>query len=131
MTLRLIDTVAAAAVTFGAATALLAAEIDLSGFDTLLMQDMDATVKDLEPLIGARNAAAATEAVTFLEQGLEWTEQYFLAKGVADGAELARDGKERAQAARAALAANDFGAAAEAARDVAKSCRACHDVYRP
>ena len=131
MTLRLIDRLAAAAVTLAAATALLAAEIDLSGFDTLLMQDMDATVKDLEPLIGARNAAEATEAVVFLEQGLEWTEQYFMAQGVANGAELARDGKQRAQAVRTALAANDFGKAADAARGVAKSCRACHDVYRP
>ena len=81
----------------------------MTDFDTLLMQDMDATVKDLEPLIGGRNAAEATDAVAFLEQGLEWTEQYFLSKGVADGAKLARDGKQRAQAARAALAANDFG----------------------
>ena len=122
--------VAAAAVTLGAATALLAAEIDLSGFDTLLMQDMDATVKDLEPLIGARNSAEATEAVVFLEQGLEWTEQYSIERR-----RRRREARPRRQAARAgrraALAADDFGAAAAAARDVAKSCRACHDVYRP
>jgi cytochrome c556 len=36
-----------------------------------------------------------------------------------------------AQTVRTALAANDFDAAAEAARGVAESCRACHDVYRP
>lgn len=128
---RLIDPLAAGALALAAATTLLAAEIDLSGFDTLLMQDMDAAVKDLEPLIGARNAAEATETVVFLEQGLEWTEQYFLSKSVADGAELARDGRARAQAVRTALAAKDFDAAAEAARGVAESCRACHDVYRP
>ena len=128
---RLIDTVAAAALALSAATTLLAAEIDLSGFDTLLMEDMDDTFKDLEPLIGARKIAEATEAAAFLEQGLEWTEQYFQSKGVADGAKLALDGKQRAQAVRAALAADDFRAAAAAAREVAKSCRACHDVYRP
>jgi len=121
---------AAASIAFAAATAL-AAEVDLSGIDTLLMQDMDATVKELEPLIGAKNPTAATEAVVFLEQGLAWTEEYFTGKGVADAAKLARVGKERARAVQAALAASDFGAAQEAAREVAKSCRACHDVYRP
>mgnify|MGYP005829715263 CR=1 FL=1 len=117
------------AATAGAAA--LAAEIDLSYFDTLLMQDLDHTVKELEPHIGGKNAAAATEAVTFLRDGLEWTESYFAAKGVPDGAKLAREGKERAAEALTALAAGDFDAAAAAARDVAKSCRACHDVYRP
>ena len=127
----LITKLALAAATAASAFAVFAAEIDLKDFDTLLMQDMDETVKDLEPLIGAKNAAGATEAVVFLGQGLEWTEQYFLAKSVADGAKLARTGKERALAVQKALAANDFAAAAAAAREVAKSCRACHDVYRP
>ena len=127
----LITKLALGAATAAAAFAVFAAEIDLKDFDTLLMQDMDETVKDLEPLIGAKNAPGATEAVVFLGQGLEWTEQYFLAKSVADGAKLARTGKERALAVQKALAANDFAAAAEAAREVAKSCRACHDVYRP
>jgi ABC-type ATPase with predicted acetyltransferase domain len=129
--LKLITKLVPAGVTAAAAVAVFAAEIDLTEFDTLLMQDMDETVKDLEPLIGAKNAAGATEAVVFLGQGLEWTEQYFLSKDVADGAKLARTGKERALAVQKALAANDFAAAAEAAREVAKSCRACHDVYRP
>jgi hypothetical protein len=111
--------------------ALAAAELDLSDFDTLLMQDMDATVKDLEPLIGGRNAPAATDAVAFLEEGLDWTESYFAAKGVPDAEKIAREGKERAVAARAAIAGGDFNAAAAAARELAKSCRACHDAYRP
>jgi hypothetical protein len=129
--MTLIHKLAAAGVALVTATALLAAEIDLTGIDTFLMQDMDATVKDLEPLIGAKNAKDATEAGVFLEQGLGWTEEYFTSKGVPDAAKLARAGKERARAVQAALAANDFGAAQAAARDVAKSCRACHDVYRP
>ncbi len=129
--LKLITKLTTTAVTVAAAAALLAAEVDLTDFDTLLMNDMDGTVKQLEPLIGGRNSAAATEAAVFLEEGFDWTEQYFSAKGVADGAKLARDGKQRAQAVRTALAANDFKAAAAAARDVAKSCRACHEVYRP
>jgi hypothetical protein len=57
--------------------------------------------------------------------------RHYRAQSVADGAKLARTGKERALAVQKALAANDFAAAAEAAREVAKSCRACLDVYRP
>ena len=115
----------------GAAALAAAAEIDLKEFDTLLMQDMDDTVKDLEPLIGGRDAKAATEAVVFLEEGLTWTEQFFAAQGATDGVKFARQGKERAAVVRAALGSGDFSEAAAAARDVAKSCRACHDVYRP
>lgn len=119
--------------TFGCAAAatLFAAEIDLAEFDTLLMQDLDATVKELEPLIGGRDVAAASEAVVFLRDGLAWTEDYFATREVADGAAFARDGKDQAAAVLRALEAGDFTAATEGARAVAKSCRTCHDVYRP
>lgn len=116
----------------GVWTAFAAAEIDLSDFDTFLMQDMDATVKDLEPLIGGKDVAAAKEAVTFLLEGLAWTQDYFASKAGADDAVgFARAGKESAEATLAALDAKDFNGAAEAARNVARSCRQCHDVYRP
>ena len=66
-----------------------AADLDLSDFDTLLMQDMDAAIKDLEPLLGAKDAGAATATAEFLRDGLEWTERYFETKGnAADGVKL-------------------------------------------
>lgn len=120
-----------AALSFAATAVLFAAEIDLAEFDTLLMQDLDATVKELEPLIGGRDVAAASEAVAFLRDGLAWTETYFATRDVADGAAFARDGKDEAVAVLSALEAGDFAAAAASARAVAKSCRTCHDVYRP
>ncbi len=108
-----------------------AAEVDVSGVDTFLMQDMDASAKELEPLIGARNAPAAAKAVTFLNDGLKWTESYFAAQGAGDAAQFARDGQQRAAAVLRALSGNDFAGAATAARALTKTCRACHDVYRP
>ena len=107
------------------------AEVDVSGVDTFLMQDMDASAKELEPLIGARNAPAATKAVTFLSDGLKWTENYFAAQGASDAVQFARDGQQRAAAVASALAGSDFAGAATAARALTKTCRACHDVYRP
>ena len=108
-----------------------AAAIDTSGIDSLLMQDMDASAKDLEPLIGARNAPVATKAVTVLRKGLKWTEDYFAAQGADDAAQLARDGQQNASAVLSALSGGDFAGAATAARALTKTCRACHDIYRP
>ena len=107
------------------------AEVDVSGIDTLLMQDMDASAKELEPLIGARNAPAATKAVTFLSGGLKWTESYFATQGANDAVELARDSQLKAAAVLSALSGGDYAGAATAARALTKTCRACHDVYRP
>ena len=108
-----------------------AAEVDVTGVDTLLMQDMDASAKELEPLIGARNAPAATRAASSLNDGLKWTESYFATQGASDAVQFARDGQQRAAAVLTALSGSDFAAAATAARALTKTCRACHDVYRP
>jgi hypothetical protein len=108
------------------------AEIDFSDFDTFLMQTMEDTLKALEPHIGGKNVAAATEDAQVLREGLQWAESYFAAKGGADDAvALAKEGQEHAAAVATALESGDFEAAAAAARGVAKTCRACHDAYRP
>ena len=107
------------------------AEVDVTGIDTLLMQDMDASAKELEPLIGAKNTTAATKAVTFLSGGLKWTEDYFAAQGASDAVGFAKDGQLKAAAVLSALSGGDYAGAATAARALTKTCRACHDVYRP
>lgn len=104
---------------------------DFSDIDTLLMQDMDRRVKNLEPLIGAKNKDQASAIATFLRDGLKKAEAYFVGKETADAVEYAREGQTRADAVLSALEADDFDAAAAAARGVARSCRTCHDVYRP
>jgi hypothetical protein len=108
------------------------AELDFSDFDDLLMQTMEDTLKALEPHIGGQDVAAATEDAQVLREGLQWAETYFTTKGGADDAvALAKEGQQHAAAVVSSLAQNDFAAAAAAARSVAKTCRTCHDAYRP
>jgi len=112
--------------------ALALADIDLSDFDTVVMDIMDQTVKDLEPHIGARDLAAAKDDAQVLLEGLKETAAYFAGKANASGAEaLAREGQEHAAAVLRALDAGDFDKAADAARAISRTCRKCHDRYRP
>ena len=108
------------------------AELDFSDFDDFLMQSMERTLKALEPRIRAHDIAAATDDAESLREGLQWAEQYFTRKGSADDAvTLAKQGQELAATVVRSLAAKDFDGAATAARGVAKTCRSCHDAYRP
>jgi hypothetical protein len=125
----------AALVAFGALVLLTAgaarAELDFSDFDDFLMQEMEDALKALEPHIGTKDVAAAAEDVEVLREGLQWAETYFSTKGVEDAIALAKQGQEHAAAVAKSLAAGDLDAAAAAARSVAKTCRSCHDAYRP
>jgi cytochrome c556 len=108
------------------------AEIDLKDFDDDLMRDMDTAIKDLEPVVGAKNAVAATGDAELLRDGFKQTEEYFAKKGGApDAVEFARKSEELTAAVLKDITANDFDAAANSARALSKSCRTCHDVYKP
>ena len=114
------------------ATGLVLADIDLSDFDDDLMRDMDNSNKDLEPVINAKNAATATEDAQFIFQGLRWTEKYFASKGGADDAvKYSQDAQALTQSILKYLAQNDFDNAASTARDLSKSCKTCHEAYKP
>jgi hypothetical protein len=121
---------------FWSATALSAGtalvSLDLTDFDDDLMHDMDDATKDLEPVLGAQNADAAKNDAQILQNGFKWTENYFVKKGnTADAVKIARGGAELIAAVLKSVGNGDFPAAAAAARDAAKTCRACHDVYKP
>ena len=106
--------------------------IDLTDFDDDLMHDMDDATKDLEPVLGANNAAVAATDAQVLRNGFKWTEDYFVRKGnTADAVKIARDGQELIAAVVRSIGNKDFPAAAASARDAAKTCRACHDIYKP
>jgi cytochrome c556 len=108
------------------------AEIDLKDFDDDLMRDMDTAIKDLEPVVGAKNAVAATGDAELLRDGFKQTKDYFAKKGnAADAVEFARKSEELTATVLKAITASDFDAAATSARALSKSCRACHDVYKP
>jgi len=116
---------------FGVASAAFV-HLDLGDFDDDLMRDMDNAAKDLEPVIGARNAEAAKEDTEVLAHGFKWTEDYFVKKQTTpDAVQFAQDGAHALDQVLSLLEKQDFPAAAAAARDMTKTCRACHDVYKP
>lgn len=107
-------------------------DIDLHDYDDDLMRDLDKTIKYFEPDIMAKNAQGAEEDAEVLQDGFRYTEKYFAKKGDADDAvKISKHGQELIAVAIKSLEDNDFDAAASAARDTAKTCRACHDVYKP
>jgi cytochrome c556 len=109
-----------------------AADVDLKDFDDDLMKNMGDTIKLLEPDINAKNLDAANQEVAVFTDGFKYVEDYFAAKGNAgDAVQFAHDSRGLTDAVRTALAAKDFDAAAAAARNLSKSCKSCHDVYKP
>ncbi|MDB5977195.1 MAG: hypothetical protein JWR07_3955 [Nevskia sp.] len=108
------------------------ADIDLSDFDDDSMRDMDDANKDLGPVLGARNGDAALADAQTIQNVLKQTEAYFVKKGGADDAvKLAQQGQVSVNAVITAIGKSDFESAAAAARDTAKNCRSCHDLYKP
>ena len=107
-------------------------DLDLTDFDDDSMRDMDDANKDLQPVLGAKNAAAALADAGVIQNVLKQTEAYFTKRGgTEDAVRIAQQGETSITAVIKALRANDFDAAAAAARDTAKNCRSCHDVYKP
>jgi hypothetical protein len=106
--------------------------IDLHDYDDDLMRDLDKTIKYFEPDITAGNAQSAIDDAAVLQDGFKYTEDYFAKKGDADDAvKISREGQEALATAVRLVAANDFEAAAAAARQTAQTCRSCHDIYKP
>jgi hypothetical protein len=107
-------------------------DMDLRDYDDDLMRDLDKTIKYFEPDITAGNAENALDDAKILQDGFKYTEDYFAKKDNADDAvKISQQGAAFVAAAIKSVADNNFEAAAEAARGTAKTCRACHDVYKP
>ena len=107
-------------------------DIDLTDFDDDSMRDMDDANKDLQPVLGAKNADAALADAQVIQNVLRQTEAYFKKKGGTDNAiKIAQQGELAVATVIAALGKSDFDTAAAAARDTAKNCRSCHDIYKP
>lgn len=107
-------------------------ELDLHDYDDDLMRDLDRTIKYFEPDITAGNAQGALDDADVLRDGFKYTEDYFSKKGNADDAvEISKKGLQALDVAVRDAEANQFDAAAAAARQVSATCRACHDVYKP
>jgi hypothetical protein len=107
-------------------------DLDLTDFDDDSMRDMDDANKDLQPVLGAKNAAAALADAQLIQSVLKETEAYFTKKGGTDSAvKIAQQGEVAVSAVISALERSDFDTAAAAARDTTRNCRSCHDIYKP
>lgn len=115
-----------------ASVAFAAAKLDLSDFDTDAMQAVDDAKKELEAGLAAKDTKVSVENAEFIRDSLAWAEGYFGKKGsVADAVKMAGEGREfAAQIARAA-AANDFDAASSSYDSLVRTCKSCHDAYKP
>lgn len=110
----------------------LAADIDFSDFDDALMRDMDDAVKELDSNVGGGDAAASLANVKVLREGFGWAEKYFATKLEAPlGSGFVRDGIGHLEALEKSLGAGDFDGANAGLRGVVKSCKACHEAYKP
>jgi hypothetical protein len=114
------------------AAAVMAGDIDFSDLDDTRMRDMDDAVKELDATLGADSGAATLATASALEEGLAWVEKYFANKPEAPlGAGFAHEGREHVTALIKAVEAQDFDAAPTHLRAVVRSCKACHEAYKP
>jgi hypothetical protein len=122
----------AASALMALAVGVMAADIDYSDFDDDLMQSMDDAIKELDSNVGGQDAKASLANAAVLGEGLAWAEKYFAAKPEAPrGAGLAREGQEHLVALVQALEAGNFDAASNGVRAVVRTCKACHEAYKP
>jgi cytochrome c556 len=109
-----------------------AEEIDLSDFNEDVMRDMDDTVKSLDSDIATHESAAAVSDARLVGQGLKQAEDYFTRKGHLERAvKLAQQGEDQVAGVEKSATAGDFESALSGYEALVKTCRACHDAYRP
>jgi hypothetical protein len=123
---------AAGAVMALAAATVMAAEIDYSDFDDSLMRSMDDAIKDLDSNLGGQDAPASLANAGVLREGLAWAEKYFANKPEAPlGAGYAREAQQHLATIVASIEAGNFDAATSNVRAVVRTCKACHEAYKP
>ena len=114
------------------ATTTLASTLDLSDFDEDAMHAIDDAKKDLESDLASKDVKAAIENAAIIRDGLTWAESYFVKKGnVEDAIRLSKQGKGFATAIIESADARDFVAASDAYDGLVRTCKRCHDAYKP
>jgi hypothetical protein len=108
------------------------AAMDLSDFDQDTMQAVDDAKKELESGLAAKESKEAVANAEFIRDSLQWAEGYFAKKGnVDDAVKWAREGREFAAAIATSVGRGDFDAASESYNSLVRTCKSCHDVYKP
>ena len=106
--------------------------LDLTDFNDDVMRDMDDTMKRLDSDIATRNAASVTTDAQSIRDGLKWAQDYFTKKGnVEDAVKWAKQGQDLADAVAKSAQSSDFDTSLSTYDSLVKTCRACHDAYKP
>jgi hypothetical protein len=109
-----------------------AANIDLTDFNDDVMRNMDDTVKSLDSDLAGHDSKSAQADAGSIRDGLHWAEEYFTRKGkVEDAVQLAKQGEDLASDVAKLAASSDFDAALASYDSLVKTCRRCHDAYKP
>ncbi|HKQ83934.1 MAG TPA: cytochrome c [Steroidobacteraceae bacterium] len=107
------------------------AALDLSDFDEDAMRAVEDAQKELESGIPSRDTQIVVANAEFIRDSLQWAQGYFDKRNIADAVKLAHDGSEYAQQIATHASANDFDAANEAFGQLKRTCKSCHDAYKP
>jgi len=106
--------------------------LDYKDYDDELMKTLEQTIKYFEPDIGGENLTGIAEDATILNDGFKYTEKYFTNKGnYPDAVKWSKDGQAYIASVLKNVQDKNFDAAAEAARGATKTCKSCHEVYKP
>jgi hypothetical protein len=105
---------------------------DLSDFNDDAMRDMDDTMKRLDSDIAVRDTQAVVADGAAIGQGLQYAQDYFTSKGnVEDAVRWAKQAHELVEGVSSAARAGDFETSLNKYDSLVKTCRACHNVYKP
>ena len=106
--------------------------LDLSDFNDDVMRDMDDAMKRLDSDIATRDAKAVASDSASIREGLGYAQQYFTKKeNVEDAVRWAKQAQDLVEAVTNAVQAGDFDTSLSKYDSLVKTCRACHDVYKP
>ena len=96
------------------------------------MDRIDDGNQDLQRNIAARDRAAALERARELESLYGLMEKFFVDRGGSENAvRISREGRAQAAAAIRHLDAKQFDAANGHVRALVKTCKSCHEAYKP
>jgi hypothetical protein len=125
----------AVSIAVGLTSSLIAAgavSLDLSDFNDDVMRDMDDTMKRLDSDIATHDVKSVVADSVSLREGLKYAQDYFTKKGNLDDAvRWAKQGQDLTEAIGGAAQASDLELSLSKYDALVKTCRSCHDVYKP
>lgn len=107
------------------------AKLDLSDFDDEAMRNVEDAAKELDAALLNKDIDVAVANAEFIRDSLHWAEGYFDKKGAADAVRWSQQGRDHAAAIAKSVAAKEFDAAYDSFGSLKRTCKSCHDAYKP